>query len=268
MKSKIILVILVIILSVTITGCKNEKENNTNQEDDLISVSEECCDGCICGDTIELLKKIESAWTLTDVNSKGEYVYNRHSFINFNGTGKNRFAFFLNDDNARPISNIKGEFIINDQNEIILTPDDNKKSKITCKIGQEKNLIAILHCNNNFGTFTLQKQGKLELPTTIKDNVSKTKTIIIKYYKDNKTKTIKEQNNIDILLTAINNSKIWTGAVTTPSPLYEIRLFDSDNKIIATILYNPGNYFNIKINNKNYELTNIDKEILNNLLEE
>ena len=41
---------------------------------------------------------------------------------------------------------------------------------------------------------------------------------------------------------------------------------DSNNKRIAEILYNPGNYFNIEINGKSYELTNIDKESLNTIL--
>ena len=52
--------------------------------------------------------------------------------------------------------------------------------KITRKLGEEKNLIAVMYCDNNFGTFTLQKQGTLELPNIIKDTVSKTKTIKIK----------------------------------------------------------------------------------------
>jgi len=42
--------------------------------------------------------------------------------------------------------------------------------------------------------------------------------------------------------------------------------YDSNNKRIAEILYNPGNYFSIEINNKSYELTNIDKESLNIIL--
>ena len=111
----------------------------------------------------------------------------------------------------------------------------------------------------------MQKQGTLELPNSIKDNIAKTKIVVIKTH-DNKTITIKEENEINILLSVINNSKVWTGPVTTPSPLYEMRLFDSNDKIIAEILYNPGNYFSIEINNKSYELTNIDKEPLNTIL--
>ena len=126
-------------------------------------------------------------------------------------------------------------------------------------------MVAVLHCDNDFGTFTLQKQGTLELPNSIKDNIAKTKIVVIKTH-DNKTITIKEENEINILLSVINNSKVWTGPVTTPSPLYEMRLFDSNDKIIAEILYNPGNYFSIEINNKSYELTNIDKEPLNTIL--
>ena len=141
----------------------------------------------------------------------------------------------------------------------------DKIKKITCKVGEEKNLVAVLHCDNDFGTFTLQKQGTLELPNSIKDNIAKTKIVVIKTH-DNKTITIKEENEINILLSVINNSKVWTGPVTTPSPLYKMNLFDSSNKRIAEILYNPGNYFSIEINNKSYELTNIDKESLNTIL--
>ena len=79
-------------------------------------------------------------------------------------------------------------------------------------------------------------------------------------------KEMKEENEINVLLSVINNSKVWTGAITTPSPLYEMRLFDSDDKIIAEILYNPNSYFTIEINNKSFELTNIDKDSLNTIL--
>ena len=143
---------------------------------------------------------------------------------------------------------------INEQNEIVLTPNDNKTNKITCKVGEEKNLIAVLHCDNNFGTFTLQKQGILELPNIIKDTISKTKKIIIT---GNYNTKITKENEINVLLSVINNSKVWTGPVNTPSPTYEMELFDSNNKKIAEILYNPNSYFTIKINNKSYELTNI-----------
>ena len=93
----------------------------------------------------------------------------------------------------------------------------------------------------------------------------KQKIVVIKTH-DNKTITIKEENKINVLLSVINNSKVWTGPVTTPSTLYKMNLFDSSNKRIAEILYNLGNYFSIEINNKSFELTNIDKESLNTIL--
>ena len=227
--------------------------------------NEECCKGCMCGDTLELLKTTESAWTLTTLDNNGEYVYDRHSFINFNGTGKNKYAFFKNDDNGNNITEVKGEFIINKKNEILLSPSNNKNNKITCKIGEEKDLIAVIHCDNDFGMFTLQKQGTLELPNVIKDTISKTETITVNDYQN--TKTITAEKEINILLSVINNSKVWTGAVTTPSPQYELELFDSNSNRIAKILYNPGHYFNIELKDKNFELTNVDKKSLNTILE-
>ena len=250
-------ILFVVICLLLITGCSNQEL----EEDDMIVSDGECCKGCLCGDTIELLKNTETAWTLTEINSNGEYVYNSKAFINFHGTGKNKFAFFRSSGDP----DVSGDMTINEQNEIILTPKDNKIKKITCKVGEEKNLIAIIHCDNNFGTFTLQKQGTLELPNVIKDILSKTKKIVIKTY-DNETITITDENDVSIFLSVIDNSKVWTGAVTTPSPLYKMNLFDSNSKRIAEILYNPGNYFNIKINNKSYELTNIDKSLLNTIL--
>lgn len=238
-------------------------ETHTQPIKGNIENNDECCEGCMCGDTIELLKTTETAWTLTEINNKGDYVHTR-SFINFHGIGKNKFGFFEYDKNDNPISEVKGEFSINEKNEIILIPNDNKKNRITCKIGEEKDLIAVMHCDNNFGIFTLQKQGTLELPSEIKDTISKTKTINVK---GKNAKTITEEKEINVLLSVINNSKVWTGAVTTPSPLYELELFDVNNNSIAKIVYNPGHYFSIKLNDKNYELTNIDKDLLNTILE-
>ena len=63
---------------------------------------------------------------------------------------------------------------------------------------------SIIHCDNDFGMFTLQKQGILELPNVIKDTISKTETIIVNDYQN--TKTITEEKEINILLTVINNS--------------------------------------------------------------
>lgn len=224
--------------------------------------SDECCEGCMCGDTIELLKNTETAWNLSKINNKGEYEYIKDSFINFHGTGKNKFAFFKNDKEVR------GEFIINKNNEIILIQNDNKNNRITCKIGEEKDLIAVIHCDKDFGMFTLQKHGTLELPSVIKDTITKTKTIRVKGYKSGSKidKTITEEREINAFLSVINNSKVWTGAVTLPGPQYEIELFDFNNTSIVKILYNPGNYFNIVINDKSYELTNIDKDSLSVIL--
>lgn len=262
----VLIIISIIVLLCVISDINNHNKKNDNKDNNPSQNNEECCKGCMCGDTIELLKTTETAWTLTEINSNGEYIYDRHSFINFHGTGKDKFAFFKNDENGNTVSEVRGELIINKQNEIILMPNDNKNNKITCRIGEEKDLIAVMHCDNNFGTFTLQKQGTLELPSTIKDTVSKTKTIIIQYHTDTKNKTITEEKEINVLLSVINDSKVWTGAVTMPSPLYELELFDANNNSIAKIEYNPGHYFSMKINDKNYELTNIDKDLLNTIL--
>ena len=118
-----------------------------------------------------------------------------------------------------------------------------------------------MYCDNNFGIFTLQKQGTLELPNIIKDTVSKTKTIKIKGQQ-----SITDEEEINAFLSVINNSKVWTGAVTLPSPKYELELLDNNNNNIAKILYNPGHYFNIEINEKSYELTNIDNDSLTVIL--
>lgn len=242
-----------------LTGCTKENKDDGNKP---YESSEECCEGCMCGDTIELLKTTETAWTLAEINNKGEYEYTR-SFINFHGTGKNKFAFFKYDANDNPISEVKGEFTINKKNEIILMPNDDKNNKIICKLGEEKDLLAVIHCDKNFGTFILQKQGTIELPSTIKDIVSKAKTINVK---GKNTKTITEEKEINVLLSVINNSKVWTGAPTLPSPQYELELFDVDNNSIAKIEYNPGHYFSLQVNDKNYNLTNLDKDLLNTIL--
>ena len=227
-------------------------------------VEAECCDRCQCGDTLQLLKNTETAWILTEINEKGEYVYDHNSFINFHGTGKNRFAFFKNDENNNTISEVKGVLSITRNTDIVLIPDNNKNKEIICKIGEEKDLIAVLECDNNFGTFTLQKQGTLELPTIIKDTVTKTKKITIT---GNVNKTINDEKDIGTLISTINDSKVWTGPTTLPSVMYEMELFDSNNKSIAKIEYTPGHYFTIKIDNKSYNLTNIDKESLKTIIE-
>lgn len=252
-------------------NCDNSKCSNKEKP---IGNNDECCNGCQCGDTIELLKNIESAWTLTEINSKGEYIYDRHSFINFHGTGKDAYAFFKNDENANPISEERGKFIINEKNEIILTPNNNKDDVITCTIGEEKDLIAVLHCDKDFGMFTLQKHGKIDLPSIIIDAVSKTKIIIVKEYQqlDEKAenygykeiKTITDAKEINKFITVINNSKVWTGVVTTPMPKYELELLDAQNNHIAKITYSPN--FDIEVNDKIYQLTDIDGNSLNKII--
>lgn len=253
MKKKLLEILACGIMVLGITGCTKENKDNEKKS---YENSEECCEGCMCGDTIELLKTTETAWMLTKINSKGDYEPIKDSFINFHGTGKNKFAFFKN------AKKVKGEFTLNKNNEIILIPTDDKNNKVICKLGEEKDLIAVMHCDNNFGTFILQKQGTLELPSIIKDTVSKTKTIKVKDHQ-----SITEEKEINAFLSVINNSKVWTGAVTLPSPKYELELFDVNNNSIAKILYNPGHYFNIEINEKSYELTDIDKNSLNTILE-
>ena len=226
-------------------------------------VQAECCDGCMCGDTLELIKNTESAWTLTTIDSNGNYVYDRHSFINFHGTGKNRFAFFKNDENGNTISEIKGTISITRNADIVLIPDNSSK-EITCRIGEEKDLIAVLECDNNFGTFTLQKQGSIELPSIIKNTIIKAKKIVIT---GNKNKTITDENDINEMINIINDSKRWTGPTTLPSVQYDMELFDDNNKSIAKIEYTPGHYFTIIIDNNSYNLGNIDNELLKTIIE-
>lgn len=269
--SVILIIIFIALLCVVGIGNNDKKESDSNSLDN----NEECCEGCICGDTIEMLKNIETAWTLTEINRDGEYEYSRHSFINFHGTGKNKFAFFLNDDDANTISEVRGEFSINEKNEIILIPNNDKSNKITCKLGEEKDLIAVMNCDKDFGVFTIQKQGKLELPNVITNTISKTKSIVVKTYqllnteKDKygykEIKIITEESEINKIISVINNSKIWTGATTLPMPKYELDLLDSNNDSLATILYSPN--FSIELNNRSYELTDIDKDVLNTVLE-
>ncbi len=235
---------------------------NSEKIDEKIISNDECCEGCLCGDTLQLLKNTETAWTLTTIDNNGNYIYDHNSFINFHGTGKNRFAFFKNDENGNNISEIKGTINITRNADIILEQDNSNK-KITCKIGEEKNLISVLECDNNFGTFTLQKQGTLELPNVITDTVKNTQKIVIT---GNKNKTITDENDIKSFISIISNSKVWTGPVNEPSPNYHLELY-ANNKIIAKIEYNKEHYFDIEINSKHYSLINIDKELLNQIIE-
>ncbi len=257
MKKKLLTILICGALILGITGC-NEK--NKKDEEILDTNSEECCENCMCGDTISLLKKTETAWTLTKINNEGEYEYINDGFINFHGTGENRFAFYHND------KEIKGDFIINKENELILTPSDSNE-KITCKLGEEKYLIAVLNCDNNFGTFTLQKHGTIELPSIIKDTASKTKSIKVKYHEEGKNEKIIKDEDLNTILSIINNSKVWTGAVTLPSPKYNLELLDNNNRVIAKVEYNPGHYFDIEIDGKSFNLTKMDRDLLNSILD-
>lgn len=226
-------------------------------------VQAECCDGCMCGDTLELIKNTETAWTLTTIDSNGNYVYDQHSFINFHGTGKNRFAFFKNDENGNTILEIKGIISITRNADIVLIPDNSSK-EITCRIGEEKDLIAILECDNNFGTFTLQKEGSIELPSIIKNTIIKTKKIVIT---GNKNKTITDENDINEIINIIIDSNRWTEPITLPSVQYDMELFDDNNKSIAKIEYTPGHYFTVIIDNNSYNLGNIDNELFKSIIE-
>lgn len=243
---------------------KDDLNNKPVSIDDYI---EGCCEGCMCGDTIELLKKYETAWHLVKTDKNGRYEYN-HSFINFHGTGRDKFAFFEGDDNGNTLREVRGEFTINGLNEIILIPSDNKNNKIICKLGEEKELLAIMNCDNNFGTFTLQKQGIIELPSIIKETVSKTKKIKVKNSNIiNNKKTITNVKDIGLFLSVIYDSKVWTGMITQPSPTYFIELYDRKDKMIVEIEYNPNHYFVIDINGKSYDLTYIDNNLLKTILD-
>ena len=249
---KILFGLFTTILCSTLIGCGIKQDKKTENE---------CCDDCLCGDTLELIKNTQSAWTLVTIDSDGEYIIDRHSFINFHGTGKNRFAFFKNDENANPISKLTGDFSVTKNKEIILIPDDDN-NKIICKIGEEKDLLAVLECDN-LGIFILQKQGTIELPSIIKDTVINTKKIVIT---GNVNKTITAEIDINEILKIIYNSKRWTGAITSPSVMYDMDLIDLNENIIAKIEYTPGHYFIITINDKSYSLNNIDEELLNEII--
>lgn len=257
-KNIIIIVSLVIISIAALSGVvyiiTKHKDNKSNENNSWF----ELCEDGKCDDTIEMLKNEETAWTLTEINNKGEYVQIRHSFINFNGTRKDRFAFFKNDDE------ISGDFTINEKKEIILIPDDNKMDKITCQLGEEKDLIAVMQCDKDFGIFMLQKDGILALPNVIPDTISKTKKIVVKKG-TTKNREITEENKINTLITIINSTKVWTGPINLPGPKYELELLDAKNNSIASILYNPNNYFTIEIKEKSYSLINIDNDLLDTI---
>ena len=222
----------------------------------------ECCEGCMCGDTLKLIKNTQTAWNLTTIDENGEYIIDYNSFINFHGTGKNKFAFFKNDEEGNTLSEIKGELSFKGKN-IILRPDNSNK-KITCKIGEEKDLLAIIECDNNFGKFTLQKEGKLDIPTSMKETLSKTKKIEVTR---NNTRTITDETEINNFIEIVNKAKIWTGSTTLPSSMYHIELFDENNDMIAEIEYNEEHFFFITINNKQYDLVKIDKWKMKDILE-
>ena len=261
-KFKMITVIFLIVLIILLGRIfLMEKQYVTN--------SEECCYGCMCGDTIELIKNIENAWSSVTINSEGEYVYNSNAFINFNGTGKDAYALFWND--GRPDE--YGKYIIDKDDRVILVPNE-KDAKITCVIGEEIDLLAIISCDKNYGLFALQKEGKLNIPSEMSEIIKMTKTIIVGEYMqlDNdienygykQIKSITNQKEINKFITVINKSKVWKGMVTLPMPKYEIKLLNNKNEQIAIITYSPN--FNIEINNKSYYLADFNTKTLNEII--
>lgn len=185
-----------------------------------------------------------------------------NSFLNFNPSD-NSYAFYQNTEYGATVYVEKGKYSINEKKEIILTPDNDKNNKKTCKLGQEKDLVAVINCNKNLGTFAIQKEGILELSNTIKNIIDKIDKISIT---GTINKTITSKEEITIFKSIINSSSIWTGAITVPSPMYELTLYDDNNNNIAKIEYNPGNYFTIIIKDISYNLIEIDKDLLNKLL--
>lgn len=250
---KIILSVLILIALLTLTGCKKEEKENEYK----------CCEGCACGDTIEYLKNYESAWSEVYLNTNNIYEFkNETVFINFHGTGKNKFAYFQNDEDNNLVKELKGEFRITENKDIFLTPNDESE-EIICKLGEEKDLLAILECEN-LGTFGLQKEGELEVPAIIIDTVSKTK--VIKVNDGKKEKTIKKEKDINKFIELVKNSKRWTGAIHTIGPQYEISLLDENNNELAYIEYASGFYFSITINGSTYNIVKIDKDELKKII--
>ena len=104
MKKTLFAILLCGFMVMGLTGCI--KENNDDDKKSYEN-NDECCESCMCGDTIELLKTTETVWILTKIDNEGEYKYIKDSFINFHGTGKNKFAFFNNDKKIKRKSNQK-----------------------------------------------------------------------------------------------------------------------------------------------------------------
>ena len=255
----IILIIAILLLFIIIYITSNYKKKN--QEKDLSKDKYECCKECLCGDTIELLKNNEPSWFMSSLDNINEKKYS-NSFLNFNPSDKS-YAFYQNTEYGATVYIEKGKYSINEKKEIILTPDNDKNNKKTCKLGQEKDLVAVINCNKNLGTFIIQKEGILELSNTIKNIIDKIDKISIT---GTINKTITSKEEITIFKSIINSSSIWTGAITVPSPMYELTLYDDNNNNIAKIEYNPGNYFTIIIKDISYNLIEIDKDLLNKLL--
>lgn len=232
-----------------------------------IGYYDNCDENSGCRETIDLLKNTDTAWDLTFINSDGTYTYDNNSFINFNGVGKNKYTYYKNTKNNELVFEKKGTFFINSNNQIILTPEDDESNKITCVLGEEKDLVAIMNCNNNFGTFSLLKIGKLKLPDLILDTISKTKKIVVKCYQESessKIKTITDKDKIDEFVSIIKKSNVWTGPVTMPMPIYDIYLYD-DRDVIAEITYKPN--FEISIREKRYALIDIDEDFFDDIIE-
>ena len=75
MKSKLERIITYGLFLLVLTGCTKEEQSIEQNK-----TNDECCQGCLCGDTIELLSDTETAWTLTKINDEGE-PYSRTSLV-------------------------------------------------------------------------------------------------------------------------------------------------------------------------------------------
>ena len=250
---KILLSVLLFLTIIILTGCKKEEVKDTSYK---------CCEGCMCGDTLKLMKNYETAWIEISLTKNMDYKFETGSFINFNGTGDSIFAYFKNDDENNLIKELRGTFSVTESG-VVLAPNDGSQ-EITCKLGEEKDLLAILKCDNDFGTFGLQKEGVIELPAIILYTLERTKTI--KVNEGNKEKKITKEKEVNKFIDIVKNSNRWTGTITQPGVQYYIYLYDEDNNQIAEIYYTPGHYFTINLNDTNYNLTNIDKNELKQII--
>ena len=73
MKKTLFAILLCGVMILGLTGCI--KENNDDDKKSYEN-NDECCEGCMCGDTIELLKTTETAWTLTKIANNVFFIIN------------------------------------------------------------------------------------------------------------------------------------------------------------------------------------------------